>query len=139
MITKETADGIARTYREIESGEKLLLEVDKELEKESEKIGFHGEKQQAHRNCQLGWPNGDNGYRIYQVEPKIAKAVIIAHLADQRSKLEKLNEIANLEQFCAKASGIAEPEIIECKKCFCILPSIHKYCPFCGTILKDIK
>ena len=37
------------------------------------------------------------GYRIYNVEPIIARAVIVAHLSDQRAKLEKLNEIARLE------------------------------------------
>lgn len=97
MITIETIRSIYSVHREIENGEKLLAEVDKELEKQVERIGFHGEVTTSVRNCQLGWPSSDSAYRIYQVEPRIARAVIIAHIADQRAKLEKLNAVAQLE------------------------------------------
>ncbi len=96
MIKAETVRGIDRIYREIEAGEKLLGEVDEQISKATERIGFHGEPQTTARPCQLGWPDRD-GYRIYNVEPIIARAVIVAHLSDQRAKLEKLNEIARLE------------------------------------------
>jgi len=97
MITRETVAELGRVYREIENGEKLLAEVDAELAKETERVGFHGEIRSTARGCQLGWPSSENGYRLYNVEAKIARAVIVAHLADQRAKLEKLNEIAKLE------------------------------------------
>lgn len=96
MITKETAILIAQAYREIEAGEKLLSEVEKELET-PDRINFYGEVESGKRTCQLGWPSGRDSYRIYHVEPHIAKAVIVAHLADQRAKLEKLNIVAGLE------------------------------------------
>jgi hypothetical protein len=97
MITRETAAALGQAYRELEAGEKLLAEVDAELAKAEERIGFHGEVLSTARNCQLEFPNGDNSYRLYHVEPRIARAVIVAHLADQKAKLEKLNEIARLE------------------------------------------
>jgi hypothetical protein len=96
MIKAETARNIDRVFREIESGEKLLAEVDEQIAKATERIGFHGEPHTTARPCQLGWPES-NGYRLYSVEPIIARAVIVAHLADQRAKLEKFNEIARLE------------------------------------------
>jgi hypothetical protein len=98
MITRETASEIFRVYRDIEAGEILLAEVDAELAKEKDSIGFHGEVRSRARCCQLGWPGNDNNsYRMYNVEVKIARAVIIAHVADQKAKLEKLNAIAQLE------------------------------------------
>jgi hypothetical protein len=96
MIKAETAANIARAYREIDQGQKLLSEVDEQIAKATERVSFHGEVETIVRPCQLGWPDG-NGYRLYSVEPQIARAVIVAHLADQQAKLEKLNEIARLE------------------------------------------
>jgi len=98
MITKKTATEIARTHLDIEAAEKLLEEVDKELANEKERRGFHGEINYTARHCQLGWPSlSGDGYRLYSVEPRIARAVIVAHIADQHAKLEKLNMVAALE------------------------------------------
>ena len=98
MISKETVFEAGRIYREIEAGEKLLAEVDAELAKATDSIGFHGEVKNRTRGCQLGWPSmSGDGYRLYNVEAKIARSVIVAHLADQKAKLEKINEIARLE------------------------------------------
>ena len=97
MITRETVSELGRVMRDIEAGEKLLAEVDEQLAKEKDSIGFHGEVRSTARACQLGWPSSDNGYRLYNVEARIARAVIVAHLADQKAKLEKLNAVARLE------------------------------------------
>ncbi|MDD5305574.1 MAG: hypothetical protein PHS14_20945 [Elusimicrobia bacterium] len=97
MITHETLKELGRVYRDIEAGEKLLAEVDEQLAKQEERVGFHGDIQSSFRCCQLGWPSSSDGYRLYNVEPRIARAVIVAHIADQRAKLEKLNEVARLE------------------------------------------
>jgi hypothetical protein len=96
MITRETASNIAKTYREIEYAEELLAQVEKELEKE-DRPDWRGEPQAAGRRCELGWPMDGNSRRLFQVEPAIARAVIVAHVADQRSKLEKFNAMAMLE------------------------------------------
>ena len=98
MITKETVAELGRVMRDLDAGEKFLAEIDQELQKESDRIGFHGDTQPARRNCQLGWPSmpGD-GYRLYNVEPGLARCVVVAHLADMKAKLVKLNEVANLE------------------------------------------
>ncbi len=97
MITKETISELGRVYRDIEAAEGLLAEVDEQLAKQEERIDFHGNVQGPYRRCQLGWPSSDSSYRLFNVEPKIARAVIVAHLADQRAKLEKLNEVARIE------------------------------------------
>jgi len=96
MITKETASAMARVYRDIEAAEKLLAEVDEGIARSKEQIDFHGEPRSTARPCQLGWPDG-NGYRLYNVEPEIARVVIVAHLADQEAKLKKINAAAILE------------------------------------------
>lgn len=105
MITKETADGIARAYREIENAEKLLAQVDEQLAKEKESRGFHGEINYTARPCQLGWPEGRDGYRLFSVEARVARAVIAAHLADQRAALSKLNEYARLETITSEVEA----------------------------------
>lgn len=106
MITKDTASDIARTYREIEAGEQLLAEVEKELAKE-DRPGWAGNPEAGGRRCELGWPMESRGSsRIFQVEPMIARAVIVAHLADQRAKLEKLNAVAQLEVANQAQGGI---------------------------------
>lgn len=98
MITQETASAMARLYRELSGAEQFLAEIDAELKKEPERIDHHGEPVHAIRNCQLGWPQGlSESWRVYQVEPRIARAVVVAHIADQKAKLEKLNEVASLE------------------------------------------
>jgi len=97
MITRETIAAMSRAYREIEAGEKLLAEVKTELEKDTESIDFNGNPRNTAKRCQLGWPMNDTTRACYQVEPMIALSVIVAHLADQRARLEKLNEVAKLE------------------------------------------
>lgn len=96
MITKETADGISRAYREIEAAEKLLTQIDEQLAKEKESRGFHGEINYTARGCQLGWPDRE-GFRLFSVEPQLGRSCVVAHLIDQKAKIEKLNEIAKME------------------------------------------
>jgi len=100
MITEKTARELSRTYREIEAAEKLLTEVDIELAK-GERIGWRGELENAGRRCELAWPTGEASSHLYNVEPPIARAVLVAHIADQKAKLEKLNEVARLEVLSA--------------------------------------
>lgn len=96
MITQNTADEISRAFREVAAAEKLLEQIDEQLAKEKETRGFHGEIGTTARGCQLGWPDRE-GYRLYFVEAKIARACIVAHLADQQARIVKLNETAKLE------------------------------------------
>lgn len=99
MISVETIKEMGRVYREIESGEKLLAQIDEELKKEKELPDFYGNMKTNARKCQLGWPGitDNSSFRIFQVEPRIARSVVVAHLADQRAMLVKLNELARLE------------------------------------------
>lgn len=94
MIDRETVAEMNRAYREIEAAEKLLETVDEELKKEPDRVDMRGNMVTARRRCQLGFPSGDNSRRLYHVPPDIARAVIVAHIADQRANLEKLNEFA---------------------------------------------
>jgi len=97
MLTRKTVDAVGRIFRDIESSEKMLVKVDGEIEKETERRSFHGEVEYTSHMCQLSWPSGESGYTIYNVEPAIARAGIAAHLIDQRAKLAKLHEIIALE------------------------------------------
>lgn len=97
MISYATAKEIAYAYREIEAAEKLLEEVQQEIDKSGERVDYRGELQRTARNCQLGWPMSENSHRLFTVEPEIAAAVIKAHLVNQNAKLQKLNEVARLE------------------------------------------
>lgn len=99
MLTKQTASAIAWMYREIEEGEALLAEVEREMEKHETRPGFSGEPEPARRYCQFGWPTGTDGsgHRLFRVEPKMARAIITAHVADRKAELEKLNAQAQVE------------------------------------------
>ncbi|MGD9939110.1 MAG: hypothetical protein AB7T74_04835 [Clostridia bacterium] len=97
MISNGTIAAMARAYREIEAGEKLLAEVEAELAKDTESIDFNGRVRDTARKCQLAWPSSESSRSLYSVEPVIARAVIVSHLADQRAKLEKLNQVARME------------------------------------------
>lgn len=100
MIQKLTCEAIWHCYREIETGEKLLAELEATREK-SEGSRFDvpeikdafGRKQ----GYQFGVPSGTGSFTMYDVAPKLAESVIRAHIAAKRSDLVALNERAKVE------------------------------------------
>ena len=99
MISKKTCERIWSCHREIAAGEKLLSDL-AEVEKNS-KYGGHEEKLTdafgREKDLQLGVPSGQNGHRLFNVAPELAKAVIRAHMANKQAELVEANEQARLE------------------------------------------
>ena len=101
MITQETAAAIWQSYREIETSEKLLAD----MEAERAKPFYDGDKFAPtikdafgkRRNLQMGVPCGSNSSRIYDVHPELAESVIRAHIAKKKVELVEANERARLE------------------------------------------
>ena len=98
MISYETAMEIACAHREIETAEKLLVEIMDEFTKRIKdppdiRDAF-GRRQDG---LQLGVPNGSNGQRLFNVPWKLAKPVIEAHIANQLAIVAALNERARAE------------------------------------------
>jgi hypothetical protein len=98
MITQETAASIWSTYREIETGNKLLEEMQQALRWEHDKNApvlkdAFGRKQ----NLQLGIPSGQNSQRLFDVPPQLAETCIRAHIAQKQKELAEANEKARLE------------------------------------------
>ena len=99
MITQETAGKIWNAYREIEVSEKLLSDMaeaarvfDNDVRRETVKDAFG-----RRRQLTLGIPNGDSSQRILDVDPGLAKCVIVAHIAEKRTELVAMNELARIE------------------------------------------
>lgn len=99
MISQETAAMIWNAYREIETAEKLLSDMEKESKNidhdkhaPSLKDAF-GRK----RHLQLGIPSGENSHRLLEVRPALAESVIRAHIEHKRAELAEANERARIE------------------------------------------
>lgn len=98
MITQETAAAIWNAYREIEAGEKMLADMEKESKWEMDKTAPALKDAFGHkRHLQLGVPSGDNSHRLLSVNPALAVSVIRAHIANKRKELVEANERARIE------------------------------------------
>jgi len=99
MVTKETAAMIWSAYREIESGEKLLADIEKE--RKSVQADQHAPTLRDAfgrvRQLQLGIPSGENAHRLFDVSPVLAESVIRAHIENKRAELQQANERARIE------------------------------------------
>ena len=96
MLSKETSIDIALAHREIETAEKLLAEIveainDREMPEIRDAFG------RRQGGLQLGVPSGNDGHRLFNVPWRLAKPVIEAHIANQKSVLSALNEKAKIE------------------------------------------
>lgn len=99
MISKDTAADIWHTYREIEAGEKLLADIIETRGKYpgdpfAPKIRDTFGREQG---LQLGIPSGENGHRLFSVQPQLAEAVIRAHIEHKRAELATVQERARIE------------------------------------------
>jgi len=99
MITRDTAAKIWNAYREIETAENLLNElqeikkkngIDKNAPSLSDAFG-------RRKDFEFGIPMGDNGHRLFKVNPSLAESVIKAHIANKKSELAEANEQARIE------------------------------------------
>lgn len=112
MITKETAARVWNCYREIEAAEKLLKDMSEGIDKWEQDKHAPTLKDAfgRRRQLQLGIPSGENGHRLYDVEPTLAMSVIRSHVAKQHAELVTANEQARIELANAELSGVAAKE-----------------------------
>ncbi len=101
MIKRETAANTWNAYREIETAEELL----KELEEKKEEAGRDFDKNAPTLrdafgrvgHLQLGIPSGGSGHQLYNVSPPLAESVIRAHIENKKAELAEANEQARIE------------------------------------------
>lgn len=103
MITKETAVKIWSAHEEIEKSEKLISDMSESLKNDREKktptlSNAFGERV----GLQLGVPSGDNGHRIFNVNPELSVLIIENHIKEKKKRLEELMAIAKIELYSTK-------------------------------------
>lgn len=95
-ISKDTATDIALAHREVETAEKLLVDIRaaRDAYSPTDIRDAFGRKT---NELQLGVPSGQNGHRLYGVPYSLAIPVIEAHIANQKAQIEALSEKAKFE------------------------------------------
>lgn len=110
MISQETAARIWNCYREIETAETILKDMD-EAEEENRDEPCPETLRDAfgrRRPLQLGIPSGPACHRLLDVAPELGKSVIRAHIAAKRADLVAANEQARLE-FATVSVSVSDP------------------------------
>lgn len=97
MITIETATDIALAHREIKAAEELLTEVEKAISTHTHQCDLRDAFGRRVGGLQLGVPSGRDSQRLFQVEWKLAKPILQAHIASMRANLMVLNQKAAAE------------------------------------------
>lgn len=90
MITQETAREIWLAYDEIAKSERLLAEIEEQL-RTGEPLNLR-DSFGRRRGLQLGVPSGEESTRLYDLQPRLAVAVIQAHIAHKRAELAAIQE-----------------------------------------------
>lgn len=85
MISMALAHRIWLAHREIEVATKLRGELLEKIDSgvDPTPLDEFGRR----RNFQLGVPSGDNGHRLFNVEPALAVEIIDAHIDAQKQDL----------------------------------------------------
>lgn len=96
MITQKTAMDIALSYREVDTAEKLLAEIEESLDwREAPDIrDAFGRRPDG---LQLGVPSGNSGHRLFDVPWSLARPIIEAHIANHKARIAILSETARIE------------------------------------------
>jgi len=95
-ISMEAAQRLWLAHREIEVGRKLLVDIEETLKdiRHPTPLDPH---HRGRRGYSLGIPMGDSGERILGVSPRLAKAVIEAHIAEKQRDLAEACIAARIE------------------------------------------
>lgn len=100
-ITRDTAAAIWSAHREIEAGQKLLEDMERERKLIDERADKHAPTLRDAfgrvRQLQLGVPSGENAHRLLDVSPTLAVSVIRAHIENKRAELAECCERARIE------------------------------------------
>lgn len=98
MISKQTAMDIALAYREVETSEKLLAEIDEAIERRTvpDMRDAFGRR---YGGLQVGVPSSSNAdsQQLFNLPCNLARPIIRAHIAEQKALIEALCEQARAE------------------------------------------
>lgn len=100
-ISKETAMDIALAYREIETAEALLSEIEDERQRYGKSPDIRDAFGRPVGGLQLGVPSGSNSLRLFNVPWNLCRPIIEAHVASQRARIDVLTEKARIEMGAA--------------------------------------
>jgi hypothetical protein len=87
---------IALAYREVETAQSLLAEISETVGRR-EGIDIRDAFGRHRDGLELGVPSGKNGHRLFNVPWSMARPIIEAHIAQQRSIIDVLSEKAAIE------------------------------------------
>lgn len=97
MIAYDTAVAIAYAYREVDTAEKLLVEIAETVKQGHSQTDIRDAFGRRQDGLQLGVPSGSNGHRLFNVPWSLARPVIEAHIASQKAIIMALGEKARIE------------------------------------------
>lgn len=95
-ISKNTAMDIALAYREVETAEALLKEIE-EARSRYEMPDVRDVFGRPQGGLQLGVPSGQGSHRLFDVPWSLARPIIEAHVAAKKSLIAALTEKARIE------------------------------------------
>ncbi len=96
VISKDTATSIALAWREIETAETLLADIEEALQKRTapdirDAFGM------PCRQMELGVPSGGSSQRLFGVRWELARLIIKEHITAKQTEIAALCEMARLE------------------------------------------
>jgi hypothetical protein len=122
MIKKETTGRIWKAYREIDTAEKLLENIQnmrEDLPLDKCKEDDFGRLIEPY--LELGIPKGKMCKKPIKISPLLAECVIIAYIFEQKKELEEANECARaelgVEGVKEKVESKEPTEEVECEGC----------------------
>lgn len=95
-ISKQTAMDIALAYREVETAERLLIEI-REATSRRHAPDIRDAFGRLQDGLQLGVPSGENSHRLFHVPWSLAEPIIEAHIANRRAAIAALSAKATAE------------------------------------------
>ena len=104
MIAAKTATDIALAYREIETAQKLLDDINEALERRQQP-DLRDAFGRLVGGLELGVPSGNSGKRLFNVPWELARPIIEAHIASQKAFISALSEQVRIEMSIDKPGG----------------------------------
>lgn len=95
IISKQAAHRIWSAHREIEVGTKLLADITESLRRHEDPTPLDDFGRR--KNYSLGVPVSDSAQRMLDVSPRLAAAVIEAHIAEKQRELIEATLAAKIE------------------------------------------
>jgi hypothetical protein len=95
ILSQEAAGRVWSAHREIMVGQKLLADIADAMKdgRDPNPIDWQGN----HRPFTLGVPRDESSTRIIGLSPRLAKAIIEAHIADKQKELQEASLAAKIE------------------------------------------